>query len=219
MSSLAAAERITFDADSVTAAIEKAEPGIRQYLEIMAEFPRVNVAEDREFQRKFNGFYRVRQRPAEWYAAYYGCMEECKHLRPVPTFDEILDHLWLVLARCEASFASKLAATLDPSRPIWDRYVLANLGIRPVTGTGATKVAASKTAYATICAWYGRLLRSDEGAGMVRLFDTRVPEYRWISDVKKVDFVLWQMRGVTGPDILHSPRSPYSMYYTSNHIN
>lgn len=178
----------------MAAALEKARPGIRQYLEIMSDFSGTNVAEDRAFQRKFNAFYRVRQRPAEWYKAFYGCMEECKHVRPIPGFDDVLDHLWRVLGRCEASFASKLVATLDPSQPIWDRYVLANTGIRPPARTGAQKLAAAKAAYTAIRNWYAQFLASEQGQQVLQLFDTRIAEHTRISNVKKVDFVLWQMR-------------------------
>ena len=50
------------DEETVVEAIERARIGVSQYLEIMELFPTVNVAEDREFQRKFDAFYRVRQK-------------------------------------------------------------------------------------------------------------------------------------------------------------
>lgn len=56
---------------NIETVIDQARKGIAQYLEIMQLWPSVNVAQNRDFQRKFNAFYRVRQRPADWYATYF----------------------------------------------------------------------------------------------------------------------------------------------------
>ena len=50
--------------EMIVAAIAKARRGIARYLDIMAQLPTVNVVEDKAFQRRFNAFYRIRQRPA-----------------------------------------------------------------------------------------------------------------------------------------------------------
>ena len=155
------------DTPHIEAAIQKARHGIGQYLEIMTELSDTNVAESREFQRKFNGFYRIRQRPAEWYRTYYGCMQECKALRPTPGFDDALDHLWKCPGRCEASFASKLVATLDPNRPVWDVRVLRNTGIVRPSSAARDKLAQAKKAYQAICSWYDQFLTSNAGAKLI----------------------------------------------------
>lgn len=177
------------------AAIAKARPGIAQYLEIMEQLPGVNVAEDRIFQRRFNAFYRIRQRPADWYQTYYACMQECRMMLPAPTFDDVLDHLWRSLGRYEPSFASKLIATLDPEQPVWDTFIMMNTGVRPPSYTSKSKVAQAKTAYRAVQDWYARFLTSDEGSLVLRIFNDTVQEHHRIRDLKKVDFVLWQTRG------------------------
>lgn len=93
-------------------AISRAQKGIEQYLEIMALLPAVDSARDLAFQRKFNAFYRVRQRPREWYRQYFLLMERLKGSKP--DFNNVLDELNLALGRYEPSFSSKLVATLDP---------------------------------------------------------------------------------------------------------
>lgn len=45
-------------------------------------------------------------------------------------FDSVLDLLHQATNRYEASFASKLFATLNPSAPVIDSVVLKNLGLR-----------------------------------------------------------------------------------------
>lgn len=182
------------DTMQIEVAVGRAQRGIAQYLEIMAEWPHVNVAESRAFQRKFNAFYRVRQRSADWYGVYYGCMQECKIVQPVPTFDDVLDHLWKSLGRCEASFASKLVATLDPTQPVWDAFVLKNTGVSRPSSTSRDRIAETKAAYRVIRSWYDRFLACDAGTKVIEVFNGQVGEHRKITDLKKVDFVLWQMR-------------------------
>ena len=83
----------------IIAAIERARRGIGQYLAIMGLFPGVNVSADCDFQRQCNAFYRVRQRPREWYEEYYSFMESNK-TTPVP-FEVVLDHLHNTLGKYE----------------------------------------------------------------------------------------------------------------------
>ncbi|MBK6894975.1 MAG: hypothetical protein IPH06_00070 [Alphaproteobacteria bacterium] len=110
-------------------AIENAETGICKYLSLMKRYEAVDVSSDMKFQVAYKGFYRVRQKAEAWYQAYFGLMQECRSQRP--EFAEILEELRLRLGsnRCEASFASKLVATLNPDRPVWDRYVLKSPGL------------------------------------------------------------------------------------------
>lgn len=174
-------------------AINRAKPGIAQYVKIMALLPSVNVAGDREFQRIFNGFYRVMRRSSDWYETYYSFMERGKQAKP--TFDETLDHFWSALGRCEASFSSKLVATVDPGQPIWDANVLKNLGIaRP--RYSKNRVMQTKDVYRSLWNWYVQFLPSAHGKLLISLFDSNVKEHAQITDVKKVDFVLWQLRPV-----------------------
>lgn len=176
----------------IVEAITKAKKGISQYLEIMELFPKVDVAENRDFQRKFNAFYRVRQRSREWYAEYFSSMQRLKGSKPC--FDDVLDHLNNALGRYEPSFSSKLVAIVDPEQPVWDVFVLKNTETGIPSYTSRNKVEQAKTAYDTIQEWYKTFLGSDDGSLVVRVFDRMVPEHSRITNLKKVDFVLWQSR-------------------------
>ena len=108
--------------EKIIEAIDRAKKGIAQYLEIMELFPNTDVSFDKEFQRRFNGFYRIRQRPPEWYEQYYAYMQSQKGQSP--SFSCVLRHLYSVLGRYEPSFSSKLVATIDVNSPVWDSVVL-----------------------------------------------------------------------------------------------
>lgn len=176
----------------IVEAIKNARKGISQYLEIMESFPKVNVAENGEFQRKFNAFYRVRQRSCDWYTKYFSYMETHKGGRS--SFDEIIDDMNKLTGRYEPSCSSKLFATLDPEQPVWDVWVLRNTKTRVPSYASKRKVEQAKIAYKIIQLWYQQFLESKEGELVVGAFDRIVPDHAKITDLKKVDFVLWQTR-------------------------
>lgn len=175
-------------------AITKAKPGIKKYLWLMDRLFQVNVATDVEFQTKYKGFYRVRQKTESWYSTYFGLLENNKGKRP--TFGEILNELRDRLGNnaYEPSFTSKLVATLDPWSPVWDEHVLRNTGHNPPSYTSRTKHDDAPVAYSLIVNWYDTFMSSVDGKHWVALFNENVPEYHKITDIKKVDFILWQIR-------------------------
>jgi hypothetical protein len=185
-------EERPMEEEQIIIAIERARKGISQYLEIMDCFPAVDVARDLDFQRRFNAFYRVRQRPRRWYEEYFSFMERRKEAKP--TFDEVLDHLYASLGRYEPSFSSKLVATIDPNQPVWDVFVLKNTQTRVPSYASQRKIEQAKTAYRIIQEWYRQFLISNNGKFIVDLFNRIVPEHPKITDLKKMDFVLWQTR-------------------------
>lgn len=176
----------------VLQAIDNAKPGIQRYLALMDKLHEVDVAGDPAFQRAYNGFYRVQRRKPDWYAAYYAFMEQSK--AAPPTFSQALDHMYQVTGRYEPSFASKLVATLNPGMPVWDKHVLQNLDRAAPAYYSRTKLDDAKECYAWMDAWYQRFLISDKGADWVGLFDEQVLDHGRMTDLKKVDFILWQMR-------------------------
>jgi hypothetical protein len=183
------------DEERIVKAIKKARTGISQYIEIMDLFPTVNVAENREFQRKFNAFYRVRQKPRDWYEKYFSYMQRCKGA--TVAFDDVLDELYSLTGRCEPSFSSKFVATLDPERPVWDKWVLQNTNTRVPSYASKTKMAEAKVAYSAIQEWYRRSLNSTDGKLVVHVFNGMIAAHDKITDLKKLDFVLWQTRTTT----------------------
>ena len=99
--------------------------GLDLYEELMSVAPVTDVARSAEFQRKFNAFYRVR-RNAEWRECCYRLFEQAK--KEHFSFADIIGALLSETGNVEASFSSKMLATLDETKPIWDQYVLQNLG-------------------------------------------------------------------------------------------
>src|SRR5439155_26684006 len=98
------------------------------------------------------------------------------------------------LGGCQPTFSSKLVATLDPNQPIWDKFILKNTKTKRPSYTSRNKVTQAKAAYQSIRSGYGQFLGSDEGKLVIPVFNQHVKEHARITDLKKVDFVLWQTR-------------------------
>ena len=96
--------------------------GIEQYSALQRDLrSSPDVVNDLNFQKTFRSFYQVR-RNAAWQRVFFEFMQQ-RRTAP-PCFQETLMALADQLQRCEASFASKLAATLHPELPVLDSLVL-----------------------------------------------------------------------------------------------
>ena len=171
-------------------ALQRVEAGLRKYISLQEDLKEVDVSTDRSFQKRFNHFYRVR-RNANWQSHFYELLESKKNTGI--TFQSAVNEIRRRSGRLEASFASKLVATIHTEKPVIDSFVLKNTGLK-------LPYSAAKDRETKICAVYAELqntlqdfLRTDNGKYLVREFEAKFPSAQ-ITKVKMVDFVLWQIR-------------------------
>ncbi len=174
----------------VVVALPRIAPGLAKYRGIQARLHGTDTRVDRDFQRAFNGFYRVR-RGSKWQAAFYDLLEQEK--ASPRGFAASLRDLHATTGRHEASFASKLAATVDPALPVLDAFVLKNVGLRLPSAGRRDRLAAIVDVHAQVGRWYADALASPYGQAAVQAFDAVYPD-SGVTDLKKLDLVLWQMR-------------------------
>ena len=167
-------------------------PGLAKYRNIMQQVDVLDVSTDARFQKTFNGFYRIRRNEL-WRRAYYEYFEKVKC--GAPTYAEIITHLYEQTGNVEASFSSKMLATICPEKPIWDHFVLQNLGLRWVTyAPKSQQLQDAILLYTSIEEWYDEFLHTDKAREYIDVFDEVLPDYTWLSDTKKIDFILWSNR-------------------------
>lgn len=166
--------------------------GLDKYTFILEQVHKVDVSSDEIFQRTFNDFYMVR-RNKEWRKAFYDLFERIKMSNDV-SFACILDEMYRLTGNVEASFSSKLLATLKPEMPIWDRYVVQNLNLKQSSDSDPKRIQKTKGLYGEIVNWYKDFLLTDNARQCIDEFDKVLPDYSWLSDVKKIDFYLWSIR-------------------------
>jgi hypothetical protein len=176
--------------EQVQIALNRAERGLSKYLRLQSQVHLCDVSRTEEFQRLFSGFYRVR-RDSRWKLEYFKLMESSKPSKI--DFPEALQEINRRCGRIEASFASKLVATLDSSKPVIDKFVLKYFGMRLPRWGSTGRETNIIDLYNEICQKYNNLIQNPTGKSMRGLFDQRYPNLQ-ISELKKVDFVLWQLR-------------------------
>ena len=182
---------INIDAKSVIETRIAESMGVDKYKKIMDWVRTTDVSSDREFQRTFNSFYRVR-RNEEWRRAYYNLFEEVKNSKP--SFEYIIRTMYKETGNIEASFSSKMIATIDANMPIWDRYVVQNLCLEMRGKTKEDQLKCAVDLYNKMISWYEGFLQTANGRDCIAEFDLILPGYVWMSDVKKIDFYLWSIR-------------------------
>lgn len=175
----------------IISALETVDEGVFKYQKIMNTLKTVDVSNDRDFQRLFNGFYKMRQRKADYYKAYFSYLEENKNSSV--KFADVLNHFNTKFNRVEASFTSKLVATIDPSKPIIDKYVLKNLDMKLPFTYDRNRISKIIDIYLTVEMKMLELCQSTVGQETIALFDFKFPQ-NTISAIKKLDFVFWKMR-------------------------
>lgn len=165
---------------------------IKDYEKIIKIFDKKDISLDGDFQKTFNGFYRVR-RNDNWRKSYYAYFENNK-LRKDITFEEILYHLYDVTGQIEHSFSSKMLATINPDMPIWDVYVLNHIGLELSGKTKEEQLKNRVELYNEIILWYDNFLKTGEAHQTISLFDSIMPNYKWLTPIKKIDYIIWGVR-------------------------
>lgn len=100
----------------------------------------------------------------------------------------------------EFSIGSKLLHTKNPNSPIFDSKVYSyltkdeglQLQYRKALKNGQTKLQQIQHDWKIINDWYDNLIKNDpRGKQWVAWFDNKFPQYKGISDVKKIDFLIF----------------------------
>lgn len=182
---------VNFDVNKVFQERLASSMGLDKYQFIMGQVKKTDVSIDADFQRTFNGFYIVRRNEA-WRKVYY---EHFEHVKGgTPTFASILMHLYECTGNIEPSFSSKMLATIFPDKPIWDRYVVQNLNLELVGITKEERLENAIALYADIEKWYAKFLQTDKAKECIEAFNRVMPDYQHISNIKKIDSILWSIR-------------------------
>lgn len=163
---------------------------IEDYIYIMENLRQVNVFFDDDFHKKYNSFYKVR-RNADWRKIYFNFLENNK-LRNDLTFEEVLKYIYNETGFIEASFASKLLATINPNMPIWDKNVLNYFKIKFYTKKTTNKIDLSIKVYDDLCIEYKKMLEDQQVLDEIKRLKGLIENYS-ITNTKILDFIIWTL--------------------------
>ena len=174
----------------IVAALPLIADGLAKYLYVSRCLRRPRFHADPDFQRAFNHLYRVR-RGKTWRTQYFRLMGQAR--RRTISFKSAVSILLRSTGRYEASFTSKLIATIDPWQPVIDSVVLRRLGLRLPRKRFVRRVHAIDKIHRKLAHSYSSFLRTTDGRFLIRSFKRKYPHAR-ITSIKMVDFVVWQTR-------------------------
>jgi hypothetical protein len=177
-------------AEQIELALNRVESGLSRYLWLQEHVRSCDVRMNEEFQKRFIAFYRVR-RNRLWQSSYFGLLESSKC--GGVDFTVALRELHRLTGSIEASFASKLVASLDSSKPVIDRFVLDYFDLRLPRWGSSDRELNAVALYEELCERYSDLMQNPTGTTIRGLFGRKFPNCP-ISELKKIDFVLWQLR-------------------------
>lgn len=187
---------LNLNEEQIRLALPKVKLGLSKYLAIQSHFKALTdgpLGENAEFMKRFNGFYRVSRMSPQWYDAFYKVFDNSR--KSTPSFFELLTSLYAVTNRCEASFASKLLATLDPTMPVIDSIVLSILKTKIPRLPTPNRLEKVSLLHQEIGRCYREFLGSKQGESLVSQFKSVYSiESKLLSEVKMLDFILWQTR-------------------------
>lgn len=181
-----------FDLLQIEKSLPKKESGIKKYFSIMNMLNNCDVSLEKEFQKLYNGFYRLRLPATEYYKEYYNYLEKNKNNKSL-NFENVIEYISNVTGRVEASFSSKILATINPDMPVWDNNVLSNLSIKKPNGNFQDKIIKSIIVYSNLCNYYKEFLNTDNAKQILKLFNDIFPQYSSITDIKKIDLAIWSL--------------------------
>lgn len=167
---------------------------LEAYNDTQSLLHKTDVSADRNYQRNFNGFYRVRQKSESWYEFYFDLLEREKENNHL-TFDAVLRKMYEFKGNVETSFSSKLVATVRPDMPVYDEKVREKLSIKkPRSRNSETRLKEALDAYANIETFFLAALSSDAFRTLETEFDLRLSKFSHLTLTKKLDILLWQWR-------------------------
>ena len=176
----------------IDAALPKVQVGLNKYLWLQGHVTDnpTTFYSDLFFQKKYNGFYKVQRRNESWMSAYYSIMAEAAAQRF--SFEKILISLCQATSRVEASFSSKLFATLNPAAPVIDAWVLVNTGIKLPYAGAKNRLQDICKVHRDLGMLFTTYLTTPDGHYLVNEF---IKRYRaCVTPEKMLDLVLWQTR-------------------------
>lgn len=124
---------------------------------------------------------------------YFEIMEELKNNNEVD-FATIFEHVKNIRGTCELSFSSKLIHTLNPTYPIWDSIVTkTHFNIAVPYFYKENKAQLCCESYELYKSEFIEYMKTEEAKELVNMFNQAFPNNS-ITNIKKIDFILWQYR-------------------------
>lgn len=190
-------KEINLTAADVDQVLPNIQQPLNEYLWLQSRAANLeSPAEDDDFCKRFAKFYGIfaARRSKQWQCTFFTLLGELKHQKP--SFRHALLALQSSTGSIEASFASKLVATHNPSLAVLDDIVLGHLGLKLPYWKAPRRFERTIEVYEDLTQKIAHYIASNEGRLTISQFRAFNESYAKadITDAKIVDLLLWQWR-------------------------
>jgi hypothetical protein len=185
-------QKLVTDRKAVIQRLDSAK--LERYDRLCRDLRKVDVTVDARYKMAFSGFYKLR-RNDEWRNHYFALLEREKHNLEIDASD-VLESLYELTGQVEASFATKLVATINPNEPVYDKHVRDHLKLKVLSWGHPPdrRIQHFRSVFQQLRERIRELRHEPRVREMVVMFDEAFPQYAHFTETKKVDLLLWQLR-------------------------
>ncbi|HTT75351.1 MAG TPA: hypothetical protein VMF50_05150 [Candidatus Binataceae bacterium] len=181
------------DDGQVTAAINLLgnRGDVATLLEIIAIRKTPALAENRDYQRTFTGYYRMGRKKQSFYQAYYSMLQNAARADSLPSLSAVLQNLFDQTREKHLSFSSKLCATLDDNAVIFDKNVAGFFGV-PRGDLGQQNwLTKALDRYRRVQQGIDSFTHQPAWPQMRAQFNEKFPNAIHLPDIRVADLIIW----------------------------
>jgi hypothetical protein len=141
------------------------------------------------YRRAFNNYYRLRQKPSEFYRDYFSMLQNAAAAPVPPSLEAILQYLYDNTGERHLSFGSKMLATITDDAVVFDKNVAGHFGV----GTTYKKnwLPDALQRYQQVRRGIETFIQAPDWPHMRALFDQAFPNAVHLADIRKADLIIW----------------------------
>ena len=179
--------------ERVKAALKKLERrgSVEKVLALMEVRTNPALATDHDYQRTFNGHYRMGRKTGAFYRYFFSMLQEAADAPSPPSLETTLQTLHAHTGERHLSFGTKMLATITDDAVIFDRNVAGHFGVPSTPLPRQDWLSEAVRRYEEIRRGIQAFTQTPEWQQVRALFDDRFPKAAHLSEIRKADLIIW----------------------------
>ena len=177
----------------VRAALMKLERrgSVEKVLSLMEVRTNPTLATDPDYQRTFNGYYKMGRKKDAFYRHFFSMLRESAYAPSPPSLKTTLQNLYANTGERHLSFGTKMLATIADDAVIFDRNVADHFGVPSTPLPRRDWLSEALRRYEEIRRGIQAFTQTPEWQEMRALFDHKFPKAAHLSEIRKADLIIW----------------------------
>jgi hypothetical protein len=179
--------------ERVRAALMKLERrgSVEKVLSLMEVRTNPTLATDPDYQRTFNGYYKMGRKKDAFYRHFFSMLRESAYAPSPPSLKTTLQNLYANTGERHLSFGTKMLATIADDAVIFDRNVADHFGVPSTPLPRRDWLSEALRRYEEIRRGIQAFTQTPEWQEMRALFDHKFPKAAHLSEIRKADLIIW----------------------------